>query len=102
MCRVLQVSRSGFYRELAFALQMEVGMTHVNDQPVNDLANCPFGVEKSSGQSAASAAIGSWRNLRPLRGSPCSTSGGNFRFEHEPKLDHSMIGRSYRGNPCSL
>ncbi len=36
-------------RGLAFALQMEAGMTHVNDQPVNDLANNPFGGEKNSG-----------------------------------------------------
>jgi aldehyde dehydrogenase (NAD+) len=36
-------------RGLAFALQMEVGMAHVNDQPVNDLANNPFGGEKNSG-----------------------------------------------------
>ena len=36
-------------RGLAFALRMEVGMTHVNDQPVNDLANNPFGGEKNSG-----------------------------------------------------
>ncbi len=36
-------------RGLAFALKMEVGMAHVNDQPVNDLANNPFGGEKNSG-----------------------------------------------------
>lgn len=36
-------------RGLAFALQMEVGMAHVNDQPVVDLANNPFGGEKNSG-----------------------------------------------------
>jgi aldehyde dehydrogenase (NAD+) len=36
-------------RGLAFALQMKAGMTHVNDQPVNDLANNPFGGEKNSG-----------------------------------------------------
>ncbi len=24
-------------------------MTHVNDSPVNDLPNCPFGGEKNSG-----------------------------------------------------
>jgi aldehyde dehydrogenase (NAD+) len=28
---------------------MECGMAHVNDQPVNDLPNCPFGGEKNSG-----------------------------------------------------
>jgi aldehyde dehydrogenase (NAD+) len=31
------------------ALQIKAGMTHVNDQPVNDLPNCPFGGEKNSG-----------------------------------------------------
>jgi aldehyde dehydrogenase (NAD+) len=36
-------------RGRAFALQMEAGMTHVNDQPVSDLANNPFGGEKNSG-----------------------------------------------------
>lgn len=36
-------------RGLAFALKMEVGMAHINDQPVNDLANNPFGGEKNSG-----------------------------------------------------
>jgi aldehyde dehydrogenase (NAD+) len=32
-----------------FARKIEAGMTHVNDSPVNDLANCPFGGEKNSG-----------------------------------------------------
>ena len=32
-----------------FALRVQAGMTHVNDSPVNDLANCPFGGEKNSG-----------------------------------------------------
>lgn len=32
-----------------FALRLEAGMTHVNDSPVNDLPNCPFGGEKNSG-----------------------------------------------------
>jgi aldehyde dehydrogenase (NAD+) len=32
-----------------FALSIEAGMTHVNDSPVNDLPNCPFGGEKNSG-----------------------------------------------------
>jgi aldehyde dehydrogenase (NAD+) len=32
-----------------FALRVRAGMTHVNDSPVNDLANCPFGGEKNSG-----------------------------------------------------
>jgi aldehyde dehydrogenase (NAD+) len=32
-----------------FALEVQAGMTHVNDSPVNDLPNCPFGGEKNSG-----------------------------------------------------
>lgn len=36
-------------RGLRFALQMEAGMTHINDQTVNDLPNAPFGGEKNSG-----------------------------------------------------
>ncbi|MDB6031506.1 MAG: Aldehyde dehydrogenase [Verrucomicrobiales bacterium] len=36
-------------RGLRFAEQVEAGMTHVNDQPVNDLPFNPFGGEKNSG-----------------------------------------------------
>ncbi|BAY09115.1 aldehyde dehydrogenase family protein [Calothrix sp. NIES-2098] len=36
-------------RGLRFALGMEAGMTHINDQTVNDLPNAPFGGEKNSG-----------------------------------------------------
>jgi aldehyde dehydrogenase (NAD+) len=36
-------------RGTQFALRLQAGMTHVNDSPVNDLANCPFGGEKNSG-----------------------------------------------------
>jgi len=36
-------------RGLRFALQVEAGMTHVNDQPVNDSPFSPFGGEKNSG-----------------------------------------------------
>jgi len=36
-------------RGLRFAQRVEAGMTHVNDQPVNDLPNNPFGGEKNSG-----------------------------------------------------
>jgi aldehyde dehydrogenase (NAD+) len=36
-------------RGVEFARRVEAGMTHVNDQPVNDLANQPFGGEKNSG-----------------------------------------------------
>jgi aldehyde dehydrogenase (NAD+) len=31
-----------------FARRVQAGMTHVNDSPVNDLPNCPFGGEKNS------------------------------------------------------
>ena len=36
-------------RGVRFARQVEAGMTHVNDQPVNDLPFSPFGGEKNSG-----------------------------------------------------
>lgn len=36
-------------RGVQVALQVKAGMTHVNDQPVVDLPNCPFGGEKNSG-----------------------------------------------------
>jgi aldehyde dehydrogenase (NAD+) len=38
-----------FERGLRFAQRVEAGMTHINDQPVNDLPNNPFGGEKNSG-----------------------------------------------------
>ncbi|MCU1726875.1 aldehyde dehydrogenase family protein [Pseudomonas sp. 7P_10.2_Bac1] len=36
-------------RAVNFARQVRAGMTHVNDMPVNDEANAPFGGEKNSG-----------------------------------------------------
>jgi aldehyde dehydrogenase (NAD+) len=36
-------------RGARFAQRLEVGMAHVNDQPVLDLVSCPFGGEKNSG-----------------------------------------------------
>lgn len=36
-------------RGVRFAQQLEAGMAHVNDQPVNDLPYSPFGGEKNSG-----------------------------------------------------
>jgi aldehyde dehydrogenase (NAD+) len=36
-------------RGVRFAKRIEAGMTHVNDQTVNDLANQPFGGAKNSG-----------------------------------------------------
>ncbi len=43
------VFTSDVERGLRFAQQIEAGMTHVNDQPVNDLPFSPFGGEKNSG-----------------------------------------------------
>lgn len=37
------------HRGVHFAQRMQVGMAHVNDQPVIDLPTCPFGGEKNSG-----------------------------------------------------
>lgn len=37
-------------RGLQFAQRIHAGMTHVNDMPVNDEPNAPFGGEKNSGQ----------------------------------------------------
>jgi aldehyde dehydrogenase (NAD+) len=36
-------------RGVRFAQQIQAGMTHVDDQPVNDLPFSPFGGEKNSG-----------------------------------------------------
>jgi aldehyde dehydrogenase (NAD+) len=36
-------------RGIAFARRVRAGMTHVNDMPVNDDYNAPFGGEKNSG-----------------------------------------------------
>jgi len=36
-------------RGARFARRIQAGMSHVNDQPVNDIANNPFGGEKNSG-----------------------------------------------------
>jgi aldehyde dehydrogenase (NAD+) len=36
-------------RGARLARRLQAGMTHVNDSPVNDLPNCPFGGEKNSG-----------------------------------------------------
>jgi aldehyde dehydrogenase (NAD+) len=47
------LSAAVFTRDLErgnrFAQRVQAGMTHVNDSPVNDLPNCPFGGEKNSG-----------------------------------------------------
>ena len=43
------VFTSDLERGARFALRLEAGMSHVNDQPVNDLPNNPFGGEKNSG-----------------------------------------------------
>jgi aldehyde dehydrogenase (NAD+) len=36
-------------RGVQFAQRIQAGMTHINDMPVNDEANAPFGGEKNSG-----------------------------------------------------
>jgi aldehyde dehydrogenase (NAD+) len=36
-------------RGVKFALEVETGMTHVNDSPLNDEGHMAFGGEKSSG-----------------------------------------------------
>ncbi|MNH42692.1 putative aldehyde dehydrogenase YfmT [compost metagenome] len=36
-------------RAVRFARQVRAGMSHINDIPVNDEANAPFGGEKNSG-----------------------------------------------------
>lgn len=36
-------------KAMAFAKRMQVGMSHINDIPINDEANSPFGGEKASG-----------------------------------------------------
>ena len=47
------LSGSVFTRDLQrgerFAQRLQIGMVHVNDQPVIDLPNSPFGGEKNSG-----------------------------------------------------
>jgi aldehyde dehydrogenase (NAD+) len=43
------VFTSDVERGVRFARRVEAGMTHVNDQPVNDLPFSPFGGEKNSG-----------------------------------------------------
>lgn len=57
----LELANSGVYglsssvftrdtaRGVAFAQRIRAGMTHVNDMPVNDEPNAPFGGEKNSG-----------------------------------------------------
>ena len=42
------ITRDG-ERGARFAMRMEAGMSHVNDSPVNDVYNAPFGGEKNSG-----------------------------------------------------
>ena len=43
------VFTSDISRGLAFAQGIRAGMTHINDMPVNDEPNAPFGGEKNSG-----------------------------------------------------
>lgn len=67
-------------RGVRVARQVQAGMTQVNDSPVNDLPNCPFGGEKNSGLGV-SAAIGLLKNSPRTIGSTCSTSRGSFHSD---------------------
>jgi acyl-CoA reductase-like NAD-dependent aldehyde dehydrogenase len=66
------LSSAVFMRDLRpgarFAQRLEAGMSHVNDQPVNDLPNNPSGGEKNSPGSAGSVASGQSRLSRRTNG----------------------------------
>lgn len=77
-------------RGLRFAQQVEAGMTHVNDQPVNDLANNPFGGEKNSG-------IGRFGGEWAIR---AFTTDQWITIQHQPRLyprDAAQIGGPWGG-----
>lgn len=57
-----------------FALRMQTGMAHVNDQPVNDLRFNPFGGEKNSG-------IGRFNGAWAIE---AFTTDQWLSFQHEP------------------
>jgi delta 1-pyrroline-5-carboxylate dehydrogenase len=48
-------------RGLRFARRVQAGMTHINDQPVNDLPFSPFGGEKNSGPRPLQRPLGGRR-----------------------------------------
>jgi aldehyde dehydrogenase (NAD+) len=63
-----------FERGQRFALRMQTGMAHVNDQPVNDLPFNPFGGEKNSG-------IGRFNGAWAIE---AFTTDQWVSFQHEP------------------
>ena len=63
-----------FERGQRFALRMQTGMAHVNDQPVNDLRFSPFGGEKNSG-------IGRFNGAWAIE---AFTTDQWVSFQHEP------------------
>jgi aldehyde dehydrogenase (NAD+) len=63
-----------FERGQRFALRMQTGMAHVNDQPVNDLRFNPFGGEKNSG-------IGRFNGTWAIE---AFTTDQWVSFQHEP------------------
>jgi aldehyde dehydrogenase (NAD+) len=67
-------------RGVSVAKRLEAGMTHVNDMPVNDEANRPFGGEKQSGYGRFGG-CGLCMNSRPSIGSPFRSRHGGIRFD---------------------
>jgi aldehyde dehydrogenase (NAD+) len=63
-------------RGVRFAQRVQAGMTHVNDQPVNDLPFSPFGGEKNSGIGRFN---GKW-------GVEAFTTDHSITVQHVPRL----------------
>src|SRR5690625_3980603 len=70
-------------RGLRFAQRIRAGMVHVNDMPVNDEPNAPFGGEKNSGLGA-SVVIGPSPSSPQTNGSVFSTNPESIRFKRSP------------------
>ncbi len=68
-------------RGLALAQQIDAGIVHVNDQPVGDEPQMPFGGVKDCGLRAASAARRSSTSSPSCAGSPCSAAPTRSRSE---------------------
>jgi aldehyde dehydrogenase (NAD+) len=68
-------------RGVRFAQQLETGMAHVNDQPVNDLPYSPFGGERTRALGV-SMAPGLLRLLLRTSGSPFSILPGTILSTH--------------------
>ena len=77
-------------RGLALAQQIDAGIVHVNDQPVGDEPQMPFGGVKDSGLRAASAAPRSWTSSPSCAGSPCSAARTRSRSEPGPSRGHRV------------